>query len=91
MSRDIKAGDLVFIREWPDEKGGDWIVSDHPPLLVIEEVESKQLTMFGGKPHIESLKVMDSSGMVWTMPAGYFMTAEARDAMIQELQRVCKR
>ena len=87
MSREIKAGDLVFIRDWPDESSGDWTISNHPPLLVIETIESKQLNMFGGSPRIEKLKVLDSEGVIRTMPAGYFVSADVRDAMIQEIHR----
>jgi len=91
MSSDIKAGDLVFLRDWPDESSGDWTISNHPPLLVIETIESKQLKMFGGHAHIESLKVMDGTGNIRVLPAGYFVSTETRDIMLQEIHRVQKR
>jgi hypothetical protein len=82
----IKAGDLVFLREWPDEETGDWTLSNYPPLLVIEVIQSKQIPMFGGSPYAEQLVVMDSYGTVRAMPAGYFISEEHHDVMLREIQ-----
>lgn len=83
----IKKGDLVFLRDWPLEDSSGWTLDDQPPLLVIDLVESKQMTMFNSPPRIEKLIVLDSTGKVRTMPAGYFVSADTRDLMIKEIHR----
>ncbi len=91
MTESIKKGDLVFLRSWPGEDSGDWTISSHPPLLVLDLVESRQLSMFGGSPHIEKLVLLDAEGVVRTLPAGYFVSADTWDLMVKEIHRVSGR
>jgi hypothetical protein len=82
-----RAGDIVYLKDWCEERDA-WIPAvDHPPLVVVGIKPDEQQNLFGEPVPDKYLQVMDHTGKLRSMPAYFFMGIDEFDRVTNEISK----